>query len=58
MLVWKLKAKIIDIETLFLHRYLTEEIFMDIPEGMDAAKEDCLSMKKTIYGLVQIARKF
>jgi hypothetical protein len=30
---------------------------MEIPEGMDVAKEDCLSLNKTIYGLVQSARQ-
>ena len=58
MLVWNLKAKIIDVETAFLHGDLKEEIFMEIPQGMDADKEDCLSLNKTIYGLVQSARQF
>jgi hypothetical protein len=31
---------------------------MEIPEGMDSVTEDFLSLKKTIYGLVQIARQF
>ena len=48
MLVWNLKAKIIDVETAFLHGDLKEEIFMEIPKGMDADKEDCLSLNKTI----------
>ena len=56
MLLWNLKAKIIDVETSFLHGDLKEEIFMEIPQGMDADKEDCLSLNKTIYGLVQSAR--
>jgi hypothetical protein len=42
MLIWNLKAKIVDVETAFLHGDLKEKIFMEIPEGMDAAKEDCL----------------
>jgi hypothetical protein len=58
MLVWSLKAKIVDIETAFLHGDLKEEIFMEIPEGMDIAKEDFLPLNKTIYGLVQSARQF
>jgi len=56
MLVWNLKAKIIDVETAFCHGYLKEEIFMEIPQGMDADKEDCLSFNKTIYDLAQSAR--
>jgi hypothetical protein len=32
---------------------------MEISEGMDSPKEDCLSLKKRLsYGLVQSARKF
>jgi hypothetical protein len=58
MLVWNLKAKIVNVETAFLHGDLKEEIFMEIPEGMNAVKEDCLSLKKTIYGLVQSLRQF
>jgi hypothetical protein len=58
MLVWNVKAKIVDVETAFLHGDLKEEVFMDIPKGMDAFKEDCLSLNKKIYGLVQSSRQF
>ena len=57
-LVWKLKARIIDVETAFLHGDLKEEIFMEIPPGMEASKDECLILKKTIYELVQSARQF
>ena len=29
---------------------------MEISQGMDEDKEDCLLLKKTMYGLVQSAR--
>ena len=58
MLVWNLKATIIDAETAFLHGDLKEKIFMEIPQGMDADKEDCSSLNKTIYGQDQSARQF
>jgi hypothetical protein len=58
MLGWNLKDKIVDTETEFFHEDLKEKIFMEIPEVMDSAKEKCLSLNKTIYGLVQISRQF
>ena len=57
-MVWKLKAKIIDVETAFLHGDLKEEIFMDCPQGLDSNLNDCLLLKKSLYGLVQSARQF
>jgi hypothetical protein len=58
MLVKNLKAKIFDVENSFLHGNLKDEIFMEIPGGMDAAQEECLSLNKTMYYLVQSARQF
>ena len=64
MIVWQLKAKIIDVETAFLHGDLEEEIYMDIPEGLEYFDGDvdklneCLLLLQTIYGLVQSARAF
>jgi hypothetical protein len=43
---------------MILHRGLKEEIFMEIPLGIEASKDECLLLKKTIYGLVQSARHF
>jgi hypothetical protein len=31
---------------------------MEIPKGMEANENECLILKKTIYGLVQSAREF
>jgi Reverse transcriptase (RNA-dependent DNA polymerase) len=53
MLTWNLVRKVIDIETAFLHGNLKETIFMEIPKGMDSNKNECLILKRTIYGLVQ-----
>ena len=58
MLTWNLIGKVIDIETAFLHGDLKETIFMEIPKGMEANKDECLILKRTIYGLVQSAREF
>ena len=60
MLVFELDSLIIDIETAFLHGILGpgEEIYMDCPEGLKAGHDECLLLKKTIYGLVQSARAY
>jgi len=58
MLVWKLDAIIIDIETAFLHGNLEEEIYMDLPAGMKSFKDECLLLLKSIYGLVQGAQQW
>ena len=58
MLVWGLKGKIIDVETAFLYGDLEEEIYMEIPSGMEADADECVILEKTIYGLVQSARQF
>ena len=57
-LIWKLQASIVDFETAFLHGNLKEKIYMNIPEGMESNKNECLLLNKTIYGLVQSAREF
>ena len=53
-----LQATIIDVETAFLHGNLQEEIYMNIPDGLESSGNECLRLKKTIYGLVQSAREF
>jgi Reverse transcriptase (RNA-dependent DNA polymerase) len=58
LLTWILKAKVVDIETSFLHGNLKETIYMEMPKGMEASIDECLILNKTIYGLVQSAREF
>lgn len=57
-IMWGLQASIIDVETAFLHGKLSEEIYMNAPDGMNVKDNKCLQLKKTIYGLVQSAREF
>jgi Reverse transcriptase (RNA-dependent DNA polymerase) len=57
-IMWGLQASIIDVETAFLHGQLSEEIYMNAPDGMNIKDNKCLQLKKTIYGLVQSAREF
>src|SRR6056300_498094 len=66
MIMWKLDAWLIDLETAFLHGEFEEgeEVFMDIPmglyevEGNVDANEDCLYLLKTTYGLTQASRAY
>jgi hypothetical protein len=57
IMVWNLKAKIIEIETALLHGDLEESIFMDIPSAIEVGNGKFLVLKKTIYGLKQSARQ-
>ena len=59
-MVYKMKSKLVDIETAFLHGEFNqgEEVYMLIPEGLKAKDDECLELLKTIYGLVQAARAF
>ena len=58
-MILNLKARIIDVETAFLHGELDEEIFMESPEGLGHNKdEDCVKLEKAMYGLVQGARQY
>ena len=62
-MLWNLSAKIIDVETAFLHGDLEEEIYMDVPAGFEIVSEQdytgtCLYLIKAIYGLVQASRMY
>jgi hypothetical protein len=56
-LVWNMTCTMVDIETAFLHWDLDEEIYMEIPKGLEVENNKKLILIKTIYGLVQRARK-
>ena len=44
MMMMGLKAKIVDIETAFLHGDLKEEIYMDAPEGIGATEDEVVKL--------------
>ena len=61
-LLWSLLKKktrlVIDIHVAFLNGDLEEEIFMDCPQGLEHEEDECVLLKRTIYGLVQSARMY
>ena len=58
MMLTKCSSKIVDVETAFLEGTLDEDIYMEIPEGMDGTKDECVKLRRSIYGLVQAARQY
>ena len=59
MLHFGYSAKIVDVKTAFLYGDLKEEIYMECPQGMkDVKRDDCIILKKCIYGLVQAAWQY
>ena len=58
MIVMKLDAKIVDIETAFLHGDLDVEQYMERPKGLNAKDDEALLLLQSIYGLTQSARQF
>jgi hypothetical protein len=57
-LVWDMTSTVVDIDTAFLHGNLDREIYMDVPMGLSIGPNKKILLRKTIYGLVQSARKF
>jgi hypothetical protein len=57
-LVWDMTCTVVDIETVFLQRDLDEEIYIEVPKGLTISNKKKLILRKTIFGLVQGARKF
>lgn len=48
----------LDIKTAFLYGELSEEIYMQIPEGYDYTEEKVCKLKKSLYGLKQSPLKW
>jgi len=56
--VKKADSEQIDAGTAFLYGDLEELIFMVCPEGLEIGEDECVLLKKSIYGLVQAARQW
>jgi len=46
----------LDVKSAFLHSSLNEEIYMEVPEGIQCEGDKVCKLKKTIYGLKQAPR--
>jgi len=57
-MIYRKKRLVFDIDVAFLNGDLEEEIFMDCPKGLEHEDDECLLLKRTIYGLVQSARMY
>ena len=57
-LMWGLQASIIDVDTAFLHGKLSEEIYVNAPNGRNIENSKYLRLRKVVYGLAQSAREF
>jgi transposase InsO family protein len=51
---WEIKQ--LDIKTAFLYGDLDEDIFMEVPEGVQAPPKKICKLNKSLYGLKQAAR--
>ena len=58
MILFDLDAKIVDVETAFLHGELDEDIYMEAPEGAGLGRDECVHLRKAIYGLAQSSRQY
>jgi len=61
MIVWGVDVIIVDVEMAFLHGELEEEIYINLPEGMEGLEGDdseCLLLLKALYGLMQGAHQW
>ena len=56
MILLKLQAKIVDVETAISHHEISVEIYMDCPQDVEHAPDECVILNHSIYGLVQSAR--
>ena len=57
-MVWGLDVKLFDVGTAFLNSTLSHEVYMEVPEGVEAGSDECLRLLKSIYGTVQAAREW
>jgi hypothetical protein len=50
--LWGMTCIMFDIETEFHHRYLNEEIYMEVPKGLTIGENKKVILREIIYGLL------
>ena len=58
MMVWDLDVMLFDIGVAFLNGIMSHEVYMQVPEGVEAEADECLLLLRSIYGTVQAAREW
>ena len=58
LMIWELDVMMFDIGTAFLNADMSHEVYMEIPEGVEAELDECMMLLKTLYGTVQAAREW
>ena len=58
MILLKLQAKIVDVETTFSYSEISVKIYMDCPQDVEHAPDECVILNHSIYGMVQSATLF
>ena len=57
-MVLKKECGVFDIETAFLNADTDKELYMEVPQGVEAGEDEVARLLKAIYGTVQAARAF
>ena len=57
-MVLKKECGVFDIETAFLNADADKELYMEVPQGVEAGEDEVVMSLKAIYGTVQAARAF
>jgi Reverse transcriptase (RNA-dependent DNA polymerase) len=50
--------QIANVEVVFLHGDLNDEIYMNCPPGFEHEPDECVQLLKALHGLVQAAHQF
>ena len=58
LMIWELDVMLFDISVAFLNGIMSHEVYMEVPEGVEAEADESLLLLRSIYGTVQAAREW